>query len=80
MQSNVRAKAIYFWGQELEIARHAAAAGRAVDGAGVAATIGATGLPLIGPEFPDYPVKIVAAARRWMKGRWLNGEAPAWAA
>jgi len=78
MQSNVSADAIYFWGQELEIARHAAAAGRAIDRAGVAATIAETGLPLIGPEYPGYPDKIVAAARRWMKGRWL-GETPAWA-
>ena len=79
MQANVHAGSIYFWGQELEIARHAAAAGRAVDTAGVAATVAELGLPLIGPEFPHYPEKIVAAARRWMKGRWL-GEAPAWAA
>lgn len=79
MQSNVRAAAIYFWGQELEIARRAAAAGRVLDSAGIAATIANMGLPLIGPALPDYPEKIIAAARRWMKGRWL-GEAPAWAA
>jgi hypothetical protein len=80
MQANVGAGALYFWGQELEIARHAAAAGRAIDEAGVAATIAAMKLPLVGPHFPDYPEKIVAAAGRWMKGRWLNGKAPAWAA
>jgi hypothetical protein len=80
MQANVGAGAIYFWGQEMEIARHAAAAGRPADQAGVAATVATWDLPLIGPAFPGYPDKVAAAARRWMKGRWLNGEAPAWAA
>jgi hypothetical protein len=73
MQENVGARSIYFWGQELEIARHAVAAGRALDDAGIAATINETGLPLIGPEFPGYAQKIAAAARRWMGKRWLSG-------
>ena len=71
MQANVQAAAIYFWGQELEIARHARAAGRALDPAGNAATIADFALPLIGPEWPGYPALVAAAAQRWMRGRWL---------
>lgn len=71
MQANVQAKEIYFWGQELEIARHARAAGRPLDAAGIAATVADFGLPLIGPEMPDYPEKLAAAAERNMRGRWL---------
>lgn len=71
MQANVRAASIYFWGQELEIARRAVAAGRALDEAGIAATIAETGLPLIGPGYPGYAEKLAAAARRWMGDRWL---------
>jgi len=80
MQDNVAARAVYFWGQEMEIARHAAAAGRAPDEAGIAATVADIDLPLIGPGSPGYADKTVAAARRWMKDRWLDGRAPAWAA
>lgn len=76
MQDNVRAEAIYFWGQELEIARHAVAAGRALDEAGIAATIAEFGLPLIGPAFPGYADKLAAAARQCMAGRWLPGPPP----
>ena len=71
MQANVQAAAIYFWGQELEIARHARAAGRALDPAGIAATIADFALPLIGPEWPGYPALVAAAAPRWMRGRGL---------
>jgi hypothetical protein len=72
MQANVRARSVYFWGQELEIARHAAAAGRACDDAGIAATVAAFGLPLVGPGTPGYATKVAAAAERWMRGRWLS--------
>jgi hypothetical protein len=78
MQAKVDAAAIYFWGQELEIARHAVAAGRALDDAGIAATIAAFGLPLIGPSRPDYAVRLAAAARQWMRGRWLPGSPRPW--
>lgn len=71
MQANVAARAIYFWGQELEIARHAAAAGRDLDDAGVASTLAEIGLPLIGPDLPGYSGKLAAASSRWMRGRWL---------
>lgn len=76
MQANVCAQRVYFWGQELEIARHASAAGRVLDGAGIAATIAGFGLPLVGPELPDYSAKVAAAAARWMRGRWLSPPAP----
>ncbi|WP_345936311.1 hypothetical protein P7L78_21275 [Tistrella bauzanensis] len=78
MQANVGATAIYFWGQELEIARHAVAAGRALDDDGIARTIAAFDLPLIGPELPGYTVKLVAATRRWMRDRWLPGTTAPW--
>lgn len=74
MQDNVAARAIYFWGQELEIARHAAAAGRRLDAAGVAATVRDFALPLVMPEHIDYPAFIHAAARQWMRGRWFAPE------
>lgn len=76
MQDNVQARSIYFWGQELEIARHAVAADRALDDAGVAAAIADFSLPLIGPEFPDYTDKLIAATRQCMMGRWLPGTTP----
>lgn len=73
MQANVAATAIYFWGQEMEIARHARAGGRALDADGIAATVAAFGLPLIGPGTPDYPERVRLAADAWMGGRWLPG-------
>lgn len=72
MQVHVGAASVYFWGQELEIARHARAAGRAIDAEGIAATVAGFGLPLIGPEWPDYPDLVAAAAQRWMRGKWLD--------
>jgi hypothetical protein len=71
LQANARAGAVYFWGQEMEIARHARAAGRAIDDAGVAATIADFALPLVGPGFADYSATVARVAERWMNGRWL---------
>lgn len=71
MQDNVGARAVYFWGQELEIARHAAAAGRRLDSAGVDETVREFALPLVMPEGIDYPAIIHAAARQWMRDRWF---------
>lgn len=64
MQARVGAREVYFWGQELEIARQALARGRALDVAGVEATVAELGLPLLGPALPDYAdtVRIVADA------------------
>jgi hypothetical protein len=72
MQDNVRADAIYFWGQEMEIARHAVAAGRAIDDAGIAATVADFGLPLAGLGSPDYAARTAIAAERWMGDRWFD--------
>ena len=76
MQGHAGAAGIYFWGQELEIARHAVAAGRPLDDAGIAATVGDFGLPLIGLDYPGYAAKLGAATRRWMRGRWLPDPTP----
>jgi hypothetical protein len=78
MQSLAKAEKIYFWGQEMELARHAVAAGHPLDAAGIVATVAAFDLPLIGPERPDYPDKLIAAARRWMGDRWLPGSVAPW--
>ena len=71
MQANVAAAKIYFWGQELEIARHARALGIELDSAGVDQVIAGFGLPLVGNDLPDYPDRIRAAADAWMQDRWL---------
>ncbi|MDG2536011.1 hypothetical protein P6144_20290 [Sphingomonas sp. HITSZ_GF] len=73
MQANVGAEAIYFWGQEMEIARHARAAGRALDGRGIADTIAEFGLPLVGPTYPGHADIVATVAQRWMRDRWLPG-------
>lgn len=72
MQENVQAPQIYFWGQELEIARHAGAADRVLDAAGVAETVRDFGLPLLIPETADYPGKIKMAAEQWMRDAWFE--------
>jgi hypothetical protein len=71
MQANVGADAVYFWGQEMEIARHARAAGRAIDADGIRATVAGFALPLVGPDLPGYAECINAAAAAWMRDRWL---------
>ncbi|HQV03286.1 MULTISPECIES: hypothetical protein [unclassified Novosphingobium] len=73
MQANVAARAVYFWGQELELARQAVARGLAIDQAGIAAVAESWGLPLVGPNTPDYATRTRAAAQAWMRGRWLTG-------
>lgn len=73
MQANIAAAAVYFWGQELEIARQCVARGLALDDGGIAATVAAMGLPLVGPGTPDYSARLNAAAKAWMRGRWLPG-------
>ncbi|OYQ36178.1 hypothetical protein CHU95_05140 [Niveispirillum lacus] len=73
MQANIQAGAVYFWGQELEIARHGVAWGYDLDDAGIAATIRRLDLPLIGPAIDDYAGKLRGAVRQHMRGRWLPG-------
>jgi hypothetical protein len=71
MQANVNAASVYFWGQEMEIARHAAAIGRPLDDVGIAATVDGFDLPLLGPATAGYAQRIAIAADRWMGDRWL---------
>jgi len=71
MQANVAAAKIYFWGQELEIARHARAMGIDLDTEGVDRVIENFALPLVGNDLPDYPDRIRVAADAWMHDRWL---------
>jgi hypothetical protein len=80
MQANVKARQIYFWGQELEIARHAVAAGRSrLDDAEIKATADALGLPLAGLDTSDYASRLSAAAGQWMNDHWLSDLRPTFA-
>jgi len=73
MQANAKADMVYFWGQELELARHAVKAGRDLDDAGLALTAKEFDLPLVGLDTPDYAARTRIATKQWMKGRWLEG-------
>lgn len=74
MTANTGAKRVYFWGQEMDIARHARALGLdPLDAAGLARIVDEFALPLIGPEMPAYPALIAEAARKWLKD---VGDAP----
>lgn len=75
MAENCRPDRIYFWGQEMEIARHARAQGLVLDAAGVARTVAGFGLPLLIPDGVDYPALVAAAAGNWMGNRWLSDPA-----
>jgi hypothetical protein len=73
MQCNVGAAQVYFWGQELEIARHAVAAGRVrLDDREIADTARESGLPLAGLESPGYAARLRSAAGQWMGDHWLS--------
>jgi len=73
MQANVGAGQVYFWGQELEIARHSVAAGRRrLDDGDIADTVRAFGLPLAGLESPGYAGRLRLAADQWMGDHWLS--------
>lgn len=70
MQARVQAEAVYFWGQELDIWRHACRRAGTVPVTLAWATVRAIVaedlvLPLILPDWPDYPEKIAAAASWW---------------
>jgi hypothetical protein len=79
MQRNVGAQRIYFWGQEMEIWRHACRRASRVPEALDWPTLRRiveedVQLPLIVPDWADYPQKIRAAARWWTPARdgwWL---------
>ena len=73
MQANVGAARVYFWGQELEIARHAAAAGRRrLDDGEIADTAREFGLPLAGLNSPGHAARLRAAAGQWLDDHWLS--------
>jgi hypothetical protein len=76
MQRNVRAQDIYFWGQELELARHAVAAGRRLDDSGIAVTAREMELPLFGPGLAEYAETVSRVAANHMKDRWLTDARP----
>lgn len=68
MAANTGAKRVYFWGQEMVIARRARVLGlEPLDAAGVARIVDELALPLIGPELPDYARLITVAARKWLR-------------
>lgn len=79
MQQNIQARRIYFWGQEMEIWRHACRRAGCVPDALDWPTLRRIveedmQLPLILPDSGDYPQKISAAARWWTPARegwWL---------
>jgi len=78
MQAGVNARSVYFWGQELELARHAVAAGRTrLDETGIQATADALGLPLAGLDSPGHARRLRAAAAQWMNDHWLSELRPA---
>lgn len=59
-----RPPAVYYFGQEVELVDMALKAGRALDADGVARTVAETGLPLVGPERPDWLDILRAIAAR----------------
>ncbi|MBV9932455.1 MAG: hypothetical protein JO013_16135 [Alphaproteobacteria bacterium] len=80
MQQKIGAQGVYFWGQELELARHAVAAGRErLEDAEIVATAAELGLPLAGLDTPDYAARLRAAAGQWMNDAWLDERRPAFA-
>lgn len=79
MQANVGAARVYFWGQELEIARHAVAAGRRrLDGGEITDTAGELGLPLAGLASRGHAERLRAAVDQWMGDHWLSELRPDW--
>ena len=54
------------------MARHAARDGRTLDDAGIAQVVKGFGLPLVGPETPDYAARVAHVADRWMRDRWFS--------
>ncbi len=73
MQANVGAARVYFWGQELEIARHSVAAGRRrLDDGEIADTVRELGLPLAGLDTPGFAARLRSAADQWMGEHWLS--------
>jgi hypothetical protein len=73
MQANVGATRVYFWGQELEIARHSVAAGRRrLEDREISETAREFGLPLAGLDSPGHADRLRSAADQWMGDHWLS--------
>jgi hypothetical protein len=72
IQDNARASAIYFWGQEAELWRAAcrrAGGSPALDQSLVTEVIrDDLALPLIVPDWPNYPHRIAEGAKYWSAG------------
>jgi hypothetical protein len=71
MMTNTGASKVYFWGQEMVIARQARDAGLSLEGGDVGQAsmeriVAELGLPLIGPELPDYS-EMTARAAKWLR-------------
>jgi hypothetical protein len=68
IQDNIAAEAVYFWGQEMQI-WHAARARQGesptLDWPLVRTIAAGLALPLILPDWPDYPQKIAAVGHWW---------------
>lgn len=75
MAENCRPQQIYFWGQEMEIARHARLWGLPLTWDGVRETVARLHLPLLLPPVADYPDRIRRAAENWMGNRWFPAAA-----
>lgn len=67
MAANVGARRVYFWGQEMTIARRARQLGKKLDARTVDQIVASLDLPLIGPELDNYPELIERAAAHWLR-------------
>ncbi|MEA1676610.1 hypothetical protein [Nitrospirillum sp. BR 11163] len=67
MAANTGATRIYFWGQEMNMAWRLKELGLLVDAAGIARVVAEWGLPLLGPDQPNYAERAAAAAERWLR-------------
>jgi hypothetical protein len=72
MRANTGASRVYFWGQEMVIARMARDLGLSLEAgdvgrASMGRIVAELGLPLIGPELRDYPEMTARAAAKWLR-------------
>lgn len=65
MVANTGARRVYCWGQEMNIAHHLREKGLPLDTAGIALAVADSGLPLLGPDLPDYLDKTRRAVAAW---------------
>ena len=72
MRANTGASRVYFWGQEMVIARMARNLDLSLEAgdvgrASMGRIVAELGLPLIGPELRDYPEMTARAAAKWLR-------------